>query len=388
MNRTGLLISTILILVALAYIGCNNGNSMVVPPPGTVAKYVSADICVTCHVSEGSEWEHTAHERGFEDLMSSDHWSESCLSCMSTGWDENPANSGIDDPNPVVADKFAGVQCEACHGVGSTHVATFEPYDTVGILDSAICGECHTGSRHGVYAEWAASAHGSSIDVPHDNERVSCLRCRSTDYMADDNVPEDATVFDYQFSITCVECHDPHSDEHEGQLRASVTEICHECHTAGGAKPGSNPHHNQGDVFTGSGGYEYDGGTYENSAHTYMPDGCAACHFFTAPYDATGEGEAAIHGHDLQPKLEACLECHPGLTSFDRDGTQTEIAALLEELNIELEAATDNDKLTLSYERALFNHHFAEVDKSHGVHNLPYTRALLQDAIDDFEPGS
>lgn len=380
------------ILLVLVIIGavsaCQHGTSVLVPTAGGL-RFVSADICMGCHQRVGNEWILTKHAIALPALEASGHASDHCYACHVVGLDGDPANSGYDDPDPTVAARFGGVQCENCHGAGSNHIATLIPLNYN--LDAAMCGGCHTDAHHPTYDEWETSAHAEALEVPRETNShfsLHCLECHSADYIFADSISEDMDPFDFDFGITCVVCHDPHSNTNEYQLRVEPLALCYQCHTSEGARPGSSPHHPNGDIYQGIGGYEYPGQPYENSAHTLFEEACVICHMWTAPFSATGSGEDAISGHTFKPRIEACLECHLGATDFDIYGAQTEIQGLLDALTAELNAATDNDKLTVGYLNAKFNRDFVNADGTRGIHNVKYCRALLQDSIDDFEPGS
>jgi predicted CXXCH cytochrome family protein len=386
MNRAGLLLLISLVIASAVYLGCNNGNNILVPGPGTVNKYLSAEVCTTCHSSVGREWENTVHYTALPDLLASGHASDTCIPCHVTGLDDNPANSGYDDPDQLVADRFGGVQCESCHGPGGNHVADFSSMVTN--LSGDLCGGCHSGAHHPTYDEWKRSLHAAALDVRDQSSHFSteCLRCHSADYIFADSVPADATPADFKCGITCVVCHDPHVDENHPQLRNNVADLCYQCHNTEDAVPGEGVHHPNGDMFKGQGGYEWPGYTYDNSAHTYLEDGCANCHMWTAPFSATGSGEDAISGHEFKPVIQACQECHADADSFDLFGAQTYIQMLLDTLGAELDAATDADKQTVAYERAKFNYDFVSADGSLGIHNFKYASALLENSITEFEP--
>jgi len=377
------------IVLILGIIGIAACNSSGVTTPGhSVLRYVSADICAGCHKGVADEWEDTLHAEALPNLVASGHANETCFVCHVVGLDGDTANSGYDDPDPTVADRFGGVQCEACHGPGSEHIATLVPL--VANVSDELCGACHTGAHHPTYDEWLTSAHAAALSnvVALPFFGTECLECHSADYIFADSVPEDAVPSDFEFGITCVVCHDPHSDENDYQLRADVVDLCYSCHTTEGSVPGEEVHHPNGDMYQGIGGYEYPGETYSNSAHTYLADACVNCHMWTSPFDATGTGEDAISGHEFLPVIQACQECHPDATSFDLYGMQTYVQGLIDELQAELDAATDADKLTLNYEYALFNLEFVEQDGSLGIHNPSYAIKLLNDALDNFEPSS
>ncbi len=353
------------------------------PPAGGV-RYVSAEVCNTCHIQKGLEWELTGHADALPALLSSDHVSDTCVPCHVVGLDDNPNNSGYDDPNPAVAAKFGGVQCENCHGAGSEHIKTYIGLDSP--LGGELCGQCHEGSHHPTYTEWATSTHATANLAWQLSSHfgTECQACHSADYIFADSISEDAQPEDFVYGVTCVVCHDPHSDANPFQLRMDVADLCAQCHNSEGATPGASPHHPNSEVYFGTGGYNYPGEDYENSAHTSLEDGCASCHMWTAPFSATIN--TAISGHTFKPLVEACQECHPNAVSFDYRSGQTEIQALLDELKEKLDAATADDKLTLAYTYAKFNYDLINADGSKGVHNHKYAAKLLQDSIDDFEP--
>jgi predicted CXXCH cytochrome family protein len=377
-------IALIIILTIWAFVACN-GNGPIIPGE-PVTHFVSAQVCSACHIEKAAEWSQTGHHRAWTDLLAEGEPASYCIPCHVVGLDSNPANSGYDDPDPEVAARFVGVQCESCHGMGSDHIKNFEPLDSS--LSSEVCAQCHDGAHHPTYTEWQQSLHAVALDARDHSGHFTteCLRCHSADYIFADSVPDTATPADFQLSLTCVVCHDPHSEENDFQLRMDIVSLCSQCHNDEEAIPGESPHHSNSDMYRGIGGYEYPGKTYENSYHTFLEDGCAACHMYTAPFDPVNN--TAISGHTFKPRLEACNECHPGTDTFDRDGTQTMIHGLLDTLKAELDSATDADKLTLSYERAMFNYNFCAQEGSYGIHNTQYAVALLSDSIADFTPGS
>ncbi len=377
----------ILCITALVgmYIGCTSNAIPTVPAPGT-PRYVSAEVCNTCHIELGIEWSLTGHADALPALLTSNHVSESCYVCHVVSLDDNPANSGYDDPNPLIAAKFGGVQCENCHGPGSEHIKTYKGMSAP--LDSELCGTCHASAHHPTYTEWVDSAHATA-QLEWQNSThftTECQECHSADYIFADSVPENAQASDFKLGITCVVCHDPHSEENPFQTRMPVGDLCGSCHNSEGATPGESVHHPNAELVFGTNGYKYPGETYTNSPHAGLEKSCAACHMWTAPFSETIN--TAISGHSFKPLVEACQVCHPDAQSFDYKGRQTIIVDLLAELKAKLDAATANDKLLLSYTYAKFNYDFINGDGSKGVHNFDYASKLLQDSIDNFEPGS
>ena len=384
MRRFPILVLPAILIIGL-FVACNGGNGPVNPGPQPL-HFVSAEVCSSCHVKKSTEWSKTRHSNALADLLAAGTPQSYCIPCHVVGLDSKPANSGYDDPNPEVKARFGGVQCESCHGMGSDHIKNMTLPDSP--LGSEVCGTCHDGAHHPTFTEWKTSLHASALDARDMSSHFTteCLRCHSADYIFAASVPETATPQDFKYGLTCVVCHDPHSEENAFQLRAKITDLCSSCHNDEGAAPGQSVHHPNSNMYLGVGGAQYPGKKYTNSDHTSLEKGCAACHMYTAPFDATSN--TAISGHTFKPRVEACQTCHSDATDFDRYGVQTQIHGLLDTLKAELDAATDNDKLTLSYQSALFNYGFCDAEGSYGIHNYKYALALLNDSIADFNPGS
>jgi hypothetical protein len=138
------------------------------------------------------------------------------------------------------------------------------------------------------------------------------------------------------------------------------------------------PHHGpQSNMLYGLAG----GGDVEGSpsAHaTMVEDTCVACHL--------GEGD----NHTFEPDVSACTECHADAEDFDINGLQTEVQEnldLLEEallakgwLDEEGHPAVEAIPAPEAY--ALWNWiYIAHEDKSLGVHNPAYTKALIEASL-------
>ena len=137
------------------------------------------------------------------------------------------------------------------------------------------------------------------------------------------------------------------------------------------------PHHGpQSAMLMGIGGQGVEG---KPAAHYSMvEDTCVACH--------VGEGA----NHSFEPNVAACQGCHADAENFDINGTQTEVHELLMQLEEALKAAgmldEEGEIVTGEYPEAqaaaLWNFVYIEhEDKSMGVHNPTYTRALLEASL-------
>jgi hypothetical protein len=101
--------------------------------------------------------------------------------------------------------------------------------------------------------------------------------------------------------------------------------------------------------------------------------------------------------HTFEPSLANCQTCHADLDTFDRNGVQTEIEALLAEVQgllieagiidvtlLDDEGQIDNRSVVGEYPEevaaAMWNYIFVLEDQSRGVHNPAYAKALLEAA--------
>jgi len=156
-------------------------------------------------------------------------------------------------------------------------------------------------------------------------------------------------------------------------------------------------HHGpQGSLIFGIGGFEVPGSVaYSNSPHKdLLAKGCVDCHMAEAFGNSAGGHTFNMtyiyHGGET-PNMVACTQCHAGADDFNINGTQDEIEALLEELKGLLIAEgvynTNNGlwntgRYPTNVAGAALNFKFIEEDRSHGVHNYEYAKALLQNAIE------
>jgi hypothetical protein len=102
------------------------------------------------------------------------------------------------------------------------------------------------------------------------------------------------------------------------------------------------------------------------------------------------ENEEQVGTHTMNPSLAVCKECHPNATNFDVNGKRTEIADLLAQLETRLAArgilSSSGNAVTGTYPinlvGAYWNRIYVVEDKSMGVHNYKYVKALLQNSIE------
>jgi DmsE family decaheme c-type cytochrome len=246
--------------LALATVPANAPNA------GAAYSPKGADSCLTCH--EGPEVNdvfHTAHAQ-------------------------------VNDPRAPFGQ--GGLQCEACHGPGGSHVKKPKKgeertpmikfgrnVDTPVDVQNAMCLGCHE----------KAQAAGWHIG-PHEANKVSCAACHDS-HQKRDAVLARTTQPDVCFSchvaergqfmkpyshplrqgeLGCSDCHDPHGTTAEKQLvRSTINDTCYECHAE-----------KRGPLLW---------------EHEPVAENCDACH---SPHGATNPGMVKLRA----PLL--CQSCH------------------------------------------------------------------------------
>lgn len=300
-------------------------------------------------------------------------------------------------------------------------------YQNGGLSGAEACMECHGDNDLklvAAQAQWERSKHAeaSTSTINANVGDGACERCHTAEgFIAFiTGVPFDSSHYS---GIGCFTCHAPHSTgtlalrvEDPVTLGNSVVfdrgeaNLCVTCHhsrrnvntyVADSVKLSTHfgPHYSvQGDMLIGTGGYEYDGYTYENSPHEHVVgDGCILCHMSPSIGVVMGGHSFAMTGlfeGEESENLVGCNAptCHNGaVESLDYDGGQSAVEALLDSLGEELYNAgivddthTPIANLIIQSKDttgALFNFKFVEEDRSDGVHNTDYAIGLLRSAL-------
>lgn len=298
------------------------------------------------------------------------------------------------------------------------------------------CMTCHNGLLLQAKGEWQNSIHASGNTIDYTNRGGSdCTQCHShqgfLDYLATGEVN---APYDNVSAIHCFTCHAPHErgdlslrtmepvtlangvvfDHNEGNLCAN----CHRSRVDVGTLVDGftvtsthwGPHHGpQGDLLAATGGYEFAGYNYGNSAHAVAAaKACATCHMGNpTQHDGYGVGGHSFNIQDEEGNSISgvCSSCHNDANKIDFDadadydhdgeieGYQTEMVGLADSLAVllynagALSAVEDGHPVTGTYADgdlvgALYNYIYFEEDRSEGIHNFRYMQGLLQSSID------
>lgn len=338
--------------------------------------YVGVAVCANCHSgsvmpNKITEWKETGHADKFERTFASySASSDYCLRCHTAGYDESAKAGGFADAakkagwDPAKSSlaawlksgnwtaaqvmaspmgQFANIQCESCHGPGSTHTKalSYEP---------GVCSQCHAQEL-----QWRNSGHANS---GANNLRMAsgeCVKCHTgqgfvkvqirgeeavTPSQARDGlkatIPEPGSMS----PIACATCHDPHamtepfekSTGHMASLQlrlsgnitmrngvtvdAKENAVCVACHNderdltykadylAGKYTRGAH-RDTQADVFyhTTASVFDFGKGDYISSGHdVFVGEGCVRCHMApnpTAPAGAAADNKEVINSRGV-----------------------------------------------------------------------------------------
>jgi len=316
------------------------------------------------------------------------------------------------------------------------------PEGPAGPAGTATCTECHsTTSFNQVRSEYLRSQHALGEYVSYAGGRGSCTRCHSGDGFAEwAETGENLGNINVPIPIDCGSCHSVHTNFTTGDyaLRGdpannppewilngglgdgvaakaafdfgSNANMCTNCHQSRRPEPNESnpgeatfnissthygPHHGaQANVQAAVGWAEIPGSTAYPTPRPTLHGGadCVTCHM--GDYNTTD----SAGGHTWWPNVEACADCHAGTTSFDRNDFQTAIQAKLDTLRDLLiaEGAVEFVVEDDAYEpvvgvtdmvvaRAFFNWAGLSEDRSKGLHNPAYIRALLDNSIEALE---
>jgi hypothetical protein len=415
--------------------------------------------CVLCHQDKAAGWNDTNHSKAFFkglEGLKGDHFSSDCIRCHTTGFDEDANNNGFDDFDFVFPDslfpgmydsmktvfpdamKRANVQCESCHGPGSNHFGVKTDSKMVYSLSTDVCAWCHDAGTHHVYPEqWDYSGHANPPTYPTGPERASCARCHTPEGFIE--FVEGKTVTEHNWApFSCAMCHDPHSHDHEHQLRTvnatlsngeivtkgGTGKLCMNCHQSRreansySDEPQSHfgPHYmTQADIFMATNVVTF-GKTLPSSPHiSAITNLCVDCHMYPGKVDDAGNvllvGSHTWEMHDLEgnDNVAVCADCHGdigdsfeekkyylnGNADHDGDGVEEgvheEVEGLMDILASMLpkaeghEAYDPHDEVDTTWTKtelkAAYNYEMVYYDRSHGIHNPAFIVALLKVSI-------
>jgi len=341
----------------------------------------------------------------------------------------------------LVAIAFAFASCEGPMGPAGLNGLDGEN-GIDGDDGNLTCMDCHnTGNIETITAQFGRSGHaGGIVSEEHGDWSSSCVKCHTSQgfiEFARTGINIDAINYN-PGGFECKTCHGIHQTfegaDYALNLKNPITfvgatatadlgnsNLCANCHQSRTKepnmdKPGTSytmsirtgPHHApQGNIVYGYGFAEITGDvsyqTAGTSIHMDADARCTGCHMG----ESTNVKEG---GHTWKPNLSACNSCHT-TADFNYGGVQTAVAADLVVLRdllvaegalkfytndyyeldpvdgvVKLVAAADSyspvaKSVDMVVAQAVFNYMGIYEDRSLGVHNPKYVKALLANTI-------
>ncbi|MFC1757423.1 tetratricopeptide repeat protein [Planctomycetota bacterium] len=240
------------------------------------------------------------------------NWNHMCASCHSTNLQKN-----FDAATKTYHTTFSDidVNCEACHGPGSLHIALAEAKSLFWDRNAGYGLRKVEGQANKVQVETCAPCHSRRRTVCpdqtlttsyYDNFMNELLRPET--YHADGQIKDEVYVFGsfiqskmYHEGIRCSDCHDPHTT----RLKHDGNAVCTSCHQHPEAKYDHSGHHHH---QVGSAGAS-----------------CIACHMPESPFmeiDLRADHSLRIPRPDLSVSLKtpnACTGCHLDEKNIDEE---------------------------------------------------------------------
>jgi hypothetical protein len=292
------------------------------------------------------------------------------------------------------------------------------------------CLVCHGGDNiEAIQGQFAMSRHGiGEVTMSREEWSSGCVKCHTpVGFVHYANTGTNLGNVQSPGEWECNTCHGLHqsfdSDDYALRLSdpvapiidASITmdlkgnsNLCVNCHQSRAAEPNKaspgetfritsthyGPHYStQGNVLAGVGFAEISGSVAypaPGSAVHLAQASCVGCHM--AEF-ASGEG-----GHSWNPSLNACNDCHDANDEdFNYGGVQSDVQTKLVTLRdklIELGVVEGDEEhgyhpvvntFPMLHAQAFYNWKGLAEDRSLGVHNPKYVRALLNNTLEALE---
>ncbi|MCD4736240.1 MAG: hypothetical protein K8R53_09370, partial [Bacteroidales bacterium] len=262
------------------------------------------------------------------------------------------------------------------------------------------CAPCHT--SQGFLEVMAAGTQATTADISNPNP-PNCYTCHK---IHETYSPDD-------WAITYM---DPVTLWHpttKAEVDLGTGNLCANCHQSripdpfpvpggGNVSIGSpywGAHHGPvANIIAGAGGYEVAGSlpyTPASFHSTNVENSCTTCHLASA-YGVQAGGHNmgmtyAYHGNDVV-NTAGCVECHSDVSALETkiEDTKDEISGLMDQLFglLTTQGVMDSTnhaipmEMTVDQAGGIINYNMSREDKSFGIHNYNYVKALLTNSVE------
>jgi len=359
-------------------------------PDGTL----NASCMKPCHTFDGTveQWKTSRHYATYVANLGGDEaesWTgaKACGNCH--------AQDGVQQrlAGNVTVNAGAAVPVELLHGQlnykdasNKIQEAIYAGQATVAVVG---CATCHDDSAaHDPHLTGKDYAPGDfPLRVPSGSNDYAIIEKSSA------LGTSDGTKVKYQVGNACMWCHKSRKDV-TNYVLATNNNV---------SSTNWGPHEGpDADLFTGKGGYEFAGKTYQNSQHQSFVKGCVSCHMAPEPDNMN------VGNHSFYPQLETCTaSCHQTAKNFNVGGAQDRVKTMLQRLRVALNTLnlltrdgtnpltgadlTDtNWNLDKALPKtgvdgptagALYDYFLVARASAYGVHNPYYVQEIAYDAI-------
>ncbi len=139
------------------------------------SKYVGTQECRTCHSAQWEQWQTTRHADAYTTLLDAHrHQFSKCVKCHVAGLNRDTGFSILEPDRSL-----ANVQCEVCHGPGSSHVQRPSSETVRRLPSERTCLECHNSDHDDDFVYVGLSVRAALMKVPGQECHARyCLSCR------------------------------------------------------------------------------------------------------------------------------------------------------------------------------------------------------------------
>lgn len=300
-----------------------------------------------------------------------------------------------------IAGKDGQEQCATCHNSSNLLVAKQIQWEnsqhamgTTFERSGNTCAPCHTSA--GFHEVLESGEFNTSAEIL-DPTGQTCRTCHNIHKSNDETDWELTKVGEVKFRVDPSKSHDFGSGAtcatcHQARETTPAVDLSKETYTIANNRFG--PHHaTAANAFAGMGAIEIAGPEpyASTTAHINMlKNSCVDCHMGKAfGAQAGGHTMKMKYNEGTTDNIAVCTSCHTGETKFDFRGTQTEVKSLMDELKTKLQEKNMIDDAgypiagtyTSTEAAAIYNFKWVYEDKSHGIHNPKYIKAVLKNSI-------
>ena len=191
-----------------------------------------SERCITCHRDEGAKWQMGRHSTTYQDIFADPVHNATeppyadCFRCHGMFYDSDITalldfSEGYD--NPRIIDNKAmsrpAIPCLACHQMHAEVLPQqkMEQGDAIGQPRNPKTGLYIRTEKMFLRSDWLPRVqmthNGEKVSVSEDGNTWLCIQCHAPNAQHEAGSNDDRTPVGVFEEFSCVECHDPHSNQ-------------------------------------------------------------------------------------------------------------------------------------------------------------------------------